>query len=117
VTDASDDPIEPEAAADDSHAGATAGPGTVYAASEARDEAALAADMPVAADEPVGTDAAREPEPATPTIDLEAIERDLEGVAMALTRLDDGTYWTDEVTGEALADQLLVADPVARRNR
>ena len=57
------------------------------------------------------------PAPAAPTLDLEQIERDLEGVAMALARLDDGTYWTDEVTGEPLVDELLVADPVARRNR
>ena len=59
------------------------------------------------------------PEPAPPTsaIDLGQIERDLEGVAVALARLDDGSYWTDEVTGEPLVEELLVADPVARRNR
>lgn len=57
-----------------------------------------------------------EPEPAVPSIDLDRIERDLEGVEAALRRLDDGSYWTDEVTGEALDDALLVADPVARRN-
>ncbi len=36
---------------------------------------------------------------------------------MALARLDDGTYWIDEETGEPILDELLVADPVARRNR
>jgi hypothetical protein len=57
------------------------------------------------------TDAAR------PATDLEAVERDLAGVEAALARLDDGTYWTDEVTGEALDPALLADDPVARRNR
>lgn len=69
--------------------------------------------MTDASDEPIGA----EPEPAAPALDLEQITRDLEGVAAALTRLDDGTYWTDEVTGEPLVEELLVADPVARRNR
>jgi hypothetical protein len=32
-------------------------------------------------------------------LDLDAIERELAGVEHALRRLDDGTYWTDEVTG------------------
>ena len=57
------------------------------------------------------TDAATPREPA----DLAAIERDLAGVETALGRLDDGTYWTDEVTGEEIADETLAADPVARR--
>jgi RNA polymerase-binding transcription factor DksA len=48
-------------------------------------------------------------------VDLDRIERDLAGVEAALERLDDGTYWTDEVTGEPLSDELLAADPVARR--
>jgi hypothetical protein len=55
-------------------------------------------------------------EPAAPAIDLARIERDLEGVETALRRLDDGTYWIDEITGEPLAESVLVADPVARRN-
>lgn len=49
------------------------------------------------------------------TVDLGRVERDLAGVEAALQRLDDGTYWTDEVTGEPLPDDLLAADPVARR--
>lgn len=56
-----------------------------------------------------GTPAGREP------IDLERVERDLAGVETALQRLDDGTYWTDEVTGEPIPDAVLAADPVARR--
>ena len=47
--------------------------------------------------------------------DLERIERDLAGVETALQRLDAGTYWTDEATGEPIPDQALAADPVARR--
>ena len=61
-----------------------------------------------------------EPQPTTEApaqIDLEAIDRDLAGVEVALTRLDDGSYWTDEVTGDPLDEQVLSDDPVARRNR
>jgi hypothetical protein len=60
------------------------------------------------------------PAPADPTasadepLDLDAIERDLAGVEAALRRLDDGTYWTDEITGHPLPDDLLARDPVAR---
>ena len=47
-------------------------------------------------------------------IDLDAIERDLTDVQTALERLNDGSYWTDEVTGEPIADDVLVAHPTAR---
>ena len=47
--------------------------------------------------------------------DLDAVERDLDGVEAALGRLDDGTYWTDEVTGEEIPDHVLADDPTARR--
>lgn len=50
------------------------------------------------------------------TIDLDAIEKDLADVETALNRLDAGTYWTDEVTGQPLPDLLLEASPLARRN-
>lgn len=53
-------------------------------------------------------------EPA-PDLDLDAIEADLADVEVALARLDAGTYWTDEVTGEPLPDELLEARPTARR--
>ena len=39
---------------------------------------------------------------ADPPLDLDAIERDLADVEVALARLDAGTYWTDEVTGAEL---------------
>jgi len=48
-------------------------------------------------------------------VDLDAIERDLADVEVALARLDAGTYWTDEVTGADLPNELLVANPTARR--
>jgi RNA polymerase-binding transcription factor DksA len=48
-------------------------------------------------------------------LDLDRIERDLAGVESALGRLDDGTYWTDELTGQPIPDDVLAADPVARR--
>lgn len=49
-------------------------------------------------------------------IDLDAIERDLTGVEVALSRLAEGTYWTDEITGSPLPDHVLAADPTARRS-
>jgi RNA polymerase-binding transcription factor DksA len=52
---------------------------------------------------------------ADPPLDLDAIERDLADVEVALTRLDAGTYWTDEITGAELPHGLLVANPTARR--
>jgi RNA polymerase-binding transcription factor DksA len=69
-----------------------------------------------------GRPAARVPTPdpadvAHDPIDLAVIEDDLEGVEAALRRLDDGTYWTDEVTGAPIPDEVLAADPVARRAR
>ena len=48
-------------------------------------------------------------------VDLDRVERDLAGVEAALERLDAGTYWTDEVSGAPLGDELLAGDPVARR--
>ena len=48
--------------------------------------------------------------------DLDAIERDLADVESALRRLDDGSYWTDEITGATLSDDLLASNPVARRS-
>jgi RNA polymerase-binding transcription factor DksA len=48
-------------------------------------------------------------------LDLDGIQRDLADVEIALTRLDAGTYWTDEVTGNELPPELLAAQPTARR--
>jgi len=48
-------------------------------------------------------------------LDLDAVERDLADVESALSRLDDGTYWTDEISGEPLDDDLLAERPTARR--
>lgn len=47
--------------------------------------------------------------------ELDRIVADLSGVEVALDRLDAGTYWTCEVTGQPLPDMLLATDPVARR--
>jgi len=49
------------------------------------------------------------------TLDLDGIERDLADVEVALTRLDNGQYWSDEVTGDQLPDDLLADHPTARR--
>jgi len=48
-------------------------------------------------------------------LDLDGVERDLADVEVALARLDAGTYWTDEVTGEPLPVELLEQQPTARR--
>ena len=47
--------------------------------------------------------------------DLDAIGADLADVEIALARLEAGTYFTDEVTGDALPDELLAERPIARR--
>ena len=47
--------------------------------------------------------------------DLDAIETDLADVEVALSRLELGTYWTCEVTGQELDDDLLEVRPTARR--
>lgn len=48
-------------------------------------------------------------------LDIEQVATDLDNVAAALSRLSDGTYWTDEVTGEELPPEVLATDPTARR--
>ena len=50
-------------------------------------------------------------------LDLDAIERDLADVEVALARLDAGSYWTDEVTGGELSAELLDEQPTARRTQ
>lgn len=75
-------------------------------------------------DSPGPTPAFDEPTPAPSpnpddavddTIDLDTIEADLDGVQLALGRLADGSYWTDEVTGELIPVEILDADPLLRR--
>jgi RNA polymerase-binding transcription factor DksA len=63
---------------------------------------------------PEPTDRPRPDETLEP-LDLQLIERELSGVDVALRRLDDGTYWSDEVTGAPIPDNVLADDPVARR--
>ena len=57
----------------------------------------------------------QQPVAASAPLDLDAIELDLADVEVALTRLDEGTYWTDEVTGEAISNDVLSQHPTARR--
>ena len=63
-----------------------------------------------------GTAGRRRPVSPHHTLDLDAIERDLADVDAALTRLDNDTYWVDEVTGQPLSADLLASQPTARRN-
>lgn len=46
--------------------------------------------------------------------ELDDIERDLADVQLALTRLDAGTYWTCEVSGRPIAEEMLERNPVLR---
>jgi hypothetical protein len=48
-------------------------------------------------------------------LDLDAVERDMRGVETALERLDAGSYWTDELDGRPIPDEVLEHDPIARR--
>jgi hypothetical protein len=59
-----------------------------------------------------------DPEPvgSAPTpLDTEAVAAALDGVERALERLEEGSYFVDEVTGNPLPDELLASDPTARR--
>jgi RNA polymerase-binding transcription factor DksA len=47
--------------------------------------------------------------------DLGHVMQQLDAVETALERLDAGTYWTDEVTGDPIPEHVLDADPVTRR--
>jgi RNA polymerase-binding transcription factor DksA len=53
--------------------------------------------------------------PASSPLDLDAIDQDLTDVETALQRLDAGTYFVDEITGAPLSQDLLNANPTARR--
>jgi len=78
------------------------------------DEPALAAsdDAPEPADQ-AGAGAGS---PSPDDLDLDRIDADLAGVERALSRLDDGSYWTDETTGEPIDPDVLDADPTSTRN-
>jgi len=67
----------------------------------------------------------RTPSASTPTmtsvnpeqpLNLDDMERDLADVELALGRLDNGTYWTDELTGAPIDSSHLATNPTARRN-
>jgi len=53
------------------------------------------------------------PESAVPNLD--EIKQDLADVETALARLEAGTSWTDEVTGQPIPDEVLAQRPTARR--
>ena len=50
------------------------------------------------------------------SIDLDRIEHDLADVDIALGRLEDGTYWTCEVTGAEIPAERLAENPTLRRS-
>jgi RNA polymerase-binding transcription factor DksA len=47
--------------------------------------------------------------------DADEVAANLDGVELALARLDAGTYWTCETSGAPLPDELLRDDPTLRR--
>lgn len=49
------------------------------------------------------------------SLDLDRIDADLDSVEAALVRLENGTYFTDEITGKPLDEHLLTNNPIARR--
>lgn len=53
--------------------------------------------------------------PESISVDLEPIAIDLADAEAALARLDAGTYWTSEISGVELPDELLAASPATRR--
>jgi RNA polymerase-binding transcription factor DksA len=53
--------------------------------------------------------------PASSPLDLDGIDQDLTDVETALQRLDAGTYFVDEITGAPLSQEMLNANPTARR--
>lgn len=68
-------------------------------------------------DEPSPTDEAGEHTAITASdeLDLDHINTELAGVERALGRLEDGTYWTDEISGEPIDPSVLDTDPTATR--
>jgi RNA polymerase-binding transcription factor DksA len=54
------------------------------------------------------------PETSLDAVNLDTIEQDLADVETALARLEAGTYWTCETTGQELPSDLLAAQPTAR---
>jgi RNA polymerase-binding transcription factor DksA len=55
---------------------------------------------------------------ADPVVDLEAldqVERDLDAVDAAIAAIDAGTYGVDPLTGAAIDDEVLAADPTRLR--
>ncbi len=60
------------------------------------------------------SEAATQPGSPADVIDLDAIERDLTDVQTALERLNEGSYWTDEITGGAIPDEVLATFPLTR---
>jgi hypothetical protein len=81
-------------------------------AADERTEATPVAEIAPAPAEPAAVDGVADPPDGR--LDLDAIEADLAGVEVALARLSDGTYWTDDVTREPLADDVSASSPTAR---
>ena len=48
-------------------------------------------------------------------LDLDEIHTNLDAVEIALVRLENGTYFSDEITVKPLDEQLLSDNPIARR--
>jgi hypothetical protein len=55
-------------------------------------------------------------QPPRDDLDLDLIAAELADVEVAMERIQAGTYWTDEVTGEPIPDEHLAANPTTRRS-
>ena len=53
----------------------------------------------------------------TDSAPVDAIERDLNDVDVAMDRLEKGTYFSDEITGAPLQTDFLTTNPLVRRNK
>jgi hypothetical protein len=54
-------------------------------------------------------------QPPGDDLDLDVTAAELADVEVAMERIQSGTYWTDEVTGEPIPDEQLAANPTTRR--
>lgn len=79
-------------------------------ADESRDGAAPAESRPQSTGIPPGT----APTSPAPEVDVEAVDRVLDEVERALTRLDEGTYGQCAACGAPIADHVLSDDPTTR---
>ena len=68
-----------------------------------RDQPAVGEARPDGGDDPTPPAVVAPRSPPAGDVDLDAVAADLAAVEQAMERIESGTYWTDEVTGEPLS--------------